>query len=481
MKFIKSTAGKITITILLFLIMLGAVFGTFCYYFSTRFFYGTVINGMNCEKMTVDEVKTMLQENILLYNLTLHERDEKTETITAFDLGMTYVDDNGVEQIKKSQKSYLWFVSFFKDSTYQVSANMTYDKNKIDTILDGLDCFNPEYVAAPTDAELIETETGYSISPETYGNTLKREETKQLILDAIDAGKTEVDFEEANLYEKPTVYSTDETLNAQMNQLNTLTSANITYDMGDNRIYTVDRSVIKNWLLQAEDGSYYLDESQVYAWVDQMAYETDTFGLAHEFTTSLGPTITLAKGGDYGWAMNESATAAALIEAIKSGTTAALEPTYMYSAMNRGINDIGDTYVEICIEEQTMWCYKNGELVVKTPVITGNHGTGFDTPSGCVWAIDGKKPNADFKLFPVTVKYWLPFNGDVGIHDASWKSAENYTKTEYLSNGSHGCINTPLDAAEKVFNAMEIGYPVIVYYSTSQPVGPVPTQEVRMG
>lgn len=481
MKFLKSTAGKVTITILLFLLLIGAVFGAFCYYFNTRFFYGTTINGMSCEKMTVDEVKILLQENILEYTLTLHERDDKTEVITGFDLGMTYVDDQGVEKIKESQKPHLWFLSLFEENTYQVSANMTYNKNNMDTILDGLDCFNPEYVVAPTNAELTETESEYVITPETYGNTLNREKVSQLIIDAVDSGKTEVDFEEADAYEKPAILSTDETLNAQKDQMNLLTSANITYDMGDNRIYTVDRSLLRNWLLQAEDGSYYIDENQVYAWVKQMAYDTDTFGLAHEFTTSYGVTITLAKGGDYGWAMNKDATTAALMEAINAGTTGTLEPVYKYTAMDRGINDIGDTYVEICIEDQTMWCYKDGQLVVKTAVITGNATTGFNTPSGSVWAIDGKKADMDFKLFPVTVKYWLPFNGDVGIHDASWKTEENYTKTEYLTNGSHGCINTPLDACEKVFNAMEIGYPVIVYYSTNQVVGTAPTQEVRMG
>ena len=36
-----------------------------------------------------------------------------------------------------------------------------------------------------------------------------------------------------------------------------------------------------------------------------MAYETDTFGLEHEFKTSLGPTITLAGGGDYGWVIGQ--------------------------------------------------------------------------------------------------------------------------------------------------------------------------------
>ena len=58
-----------------------------------------------------------------------------------------------------------------------------------------------------------------------------------------------------------TVPSTDEGLNGQLNQLNTLTSANIVYDFED-RQFTVDRKLIKSWLVKGEDGNYSLDESR---------------------------------------------------------------------------------------------------------------------------------------------------------------------------------------------------------------------------
>ena len=102
--------------------------------------------------------------------------------------------------------------------------------------------------------------------------------------------------------------------------------------------------------------------------------------------------------------------------------------------------------MEICITTQTMWCYKDGQLVVETPVVTGNHATGFDTPSGSVWAIDAKKADADLLCFRWRVAFWLPFNGDCGIHDSSWRGESEYGGQTYLTNGSHGCVNTPYDA-----------------------------------
>lgn len=43
-----------------------------------------------------------------------------------------------------------------------------------------------------------------------------------------------------------------------------------------------------------------------------MAYETDTFGLAHTFKTSFGVTINLNAGGDYGWCIDKEETTQAL-------------------------------------------------------------------------------------------------------------------------------------------------------------------------
>lgn len=58
-----------------------------------------------------------------------------------------------------------------------------------------------------------------------------------------------------------------------------------------------------------------------------------------------------------------------------------------------------------------MWCYKDGVVVVDTPVVTGNVSKGYDTPSGSVWAIDAKKHDAVLKGEGYTqpVTYWMPF------------------------------------------------------------------------
>ena len=110
-----------------------------------------------------------------------------------------------------------------------------------------------------------------------------------------------------------------------------------------------------------------------------------------------------------------------------------------------------------------MWCYENGNLVVDTPVVTGNPNKGWGTPSGGVWAIDAKKRDAilEGEGYEAPVDYWMPFNDNVGIHD--FKERYHFGSTIYLTNGSHGCVNTPYDAVQKIYETVSIGTPVIVY------------------
>ena len=474
----RKTVKKILLVILLgiVLVMLGIYLGV-SLFFHSHFFSGSRINGIDCSRMTVEQVKEEIQKHVMEYQLTLKVRGGGTEIITAEMLGLTYVDDKGVEKLMEDQNGFAWMFSLGTDKNYEMAANTTYEKAVVEEILNRLDCFQTEQVTAPADAFIQETDTGYTIVPENQGNTLKREEVKNAIIDAVDTGKTEINLEELDLYEKPSVLSSDEALNAEVQQLNTLTSANIIYDFKD-RQYTVDRSLIKEWLVKGADGNYSLDESKVSEWVKDMAYDTDTFSLKREFKTSLGPTITLPKHrGDYGWVINKNKTTQSLIEAINGGIQETRDPVYLYKGVERGAKDIGGTYVEICISKQRMWCYKDGKLVVETPVITGNHASGHDTPSGGVWAIDAKQRDRHFDRYNADVTFWLPFNEDVGIHDASWRPEAAYVPETYETSGSHGCVNTPYAAAEKIFNTVDIGYPVIVYYSTDQVVGPEPTQE----
>jgi len=124
---------------------------------------------------------------------------------------------------------------------------------------------------------------------------------------------------------------------------------------------------------------------------------------------------------------------------------------------------VGDTYIEVDMGAQHMWAYKDGALLIDTDVVTGNISRNYGTPS-MVAAIQYKDRNAVLRgdNYATPVKYWMPFYGNYGIHDASWR--REFGGTVYLTNGSHGCVNTPPAAMKVIFENIDSGTPVVLYY-----------------
>ena len=459
----KKNAKKLVLGVLVAYVAIMALgYMGVSYYFSSHFLKGTTISGIDCSNKTAMQVKKKIQKQLGQYKLRITESDGKTETIQGSAIDLTYVDDGKIDELLSSQDRWKWITAFSAKKTYELAVTTTYDEKKLTGVLDDMSCFQQENIVAPEDAYLEEQDGEYVIVPEVEGNTLDRTKVESAVKDAIENGKTEINLEELGCYEKPSVLQDDAGLIAERDAKNQLLKVDIIYDFGD-RSETLDGSVVKDWLIQDSDGNWTVDESKAAAYVQQLAYKYDTFGLTHEFTTHAGNKITL-KGGDYGWVIKKSETTAALVEYIKEGKTGTVEPVYLYEGKSRDTNDIGGTYVEISIQDQEMWCYKDGVVVVDTPVVTGNVSKGYDTPAGGVWAIDAKKHDAVLKGEGYTqpVTYWMPFNGNVGIHDAdTWRS--QYGGEIYKTSGSHGCVNTPTANAEKIFHTVEIGTPVIVY------------------
>ena len=55
------------------------------------------------------------------------------------------------------------------------------------------------------------------------------------------------------------------------------------------------------------------------------------------------------------------------------------------------------------------------------------------------------------------VKFWVPVKGGIGIHDASWR--KEFGGDIYQTAGSHGCINTPKDKMEELYDMRTDRYP----------------------
>ena len=457
------SVGKklVVLLIIVFLALAAAAYFFGAYYFSSHFLPGSRVNGFNCSYMTVPEAEELLSAKAEAFVLEIHTRGNGVEGISAKEIGLHYVSDGSVKELMKKQDRYKWFLAFNQNKSYEVERSIEYDKEKLAQAVRQLDCMQEENNIPPADAYIKETAAGFEIVPETEGTTLKRKAVQQLIAKAMSTGTSSVNLEKAGCYLAPKVYQDDKNLVKECRQINKLTSVVITYDFAD-RTERVDKDLIKTWLVKNKKGNYVLDREKVAAFVNELGYKYDTFGCTRTFLTYDGREKTIT-GGDYGWAIDQEGETEALMKAIQNGKTQVREPVYAYEGWSRASNDIGDTYVEIDLTNQRMLFYKDWLLMADTPVVTGSPDVlGNETPEGC-FAIDGMKSPAVLtgEGYAQAVTYWMPFAGNVGIHDASWRS--DFGGSIYVFNGSHGCVNTPYDQAKIIYENIGIGAPVVVY------------------
>ena len=430
-------------------------------YVGLHFYKGTMIYGVDCSRKTLGEVKQEVAERLGEYRLEIQERGEQTESISAAEIGLQFVDDGSIDGMLRAQRSYIWPVMLLMGRGTASQVAFSYDQELLRARLNTLSCMDIVRAVAPRDAYVSVTDTGFEVVQEVMGTTVDTEKTAAAITAALDAGEVTLSLEEAGCYINPELYQDNEKLQSDAAAMSELARANFTYDFGDQH-EPVNARQIEHWIVTQADGTFAIDDGLLADYVESLAAKYDTFGLPVDFYTSIGTVVTLS-GGDYGWCIDQEATLSQLKEALQSGYQGSLEPVYLYSAMSHENGGIGYTYVEVCISQQRMWCYQDGNVIVDTPVVTGNPNKGNGTPSGGVWAIDAKKRDAILtgEGYQAPVDYWMPFNGDVGIHDMQQRVY--FGGTIYLSNGSHGCVNTPYEQAEIIYNTVSIGTPVIVY------------------
>ena len=117
----------------------------------------------------------------------------------------------------------------------------------------------------------------------------------------------------------------------------------------------------------------------------------------------------------------------------------------------------------VSVAEQHLWYYKNGKLLLSTPVITGTPKS-YPTPKGTRY-VRGKDTNTRLigPTWNVHVNYWMGIDssGYYGIHDAKWK--KYFGGDVYKKDGSHGCINLPLEAMKFIFTNTALWTKVVIY------------------
>lgn len=433
-------------------------------YFKDRFFLHTQINGFDASEMKVEEVENIIADKIGAFRLEIEERGGGSETITAQQIHYRYVSKGETQAFMQSQNMFLWPLSFWKEISYTFNSSAQYDEDKLMQAIGELACLDENKVTAPRDAYIDFMDGTYYVIPEIEGNLLEREKVERVIREAVDFANTRVSLEERNCYLVPGKRQDDETLVAVCKELNTLISTNVVYMFGDNT-EVLNGETIRNWISYEDSGSVTLNEDAVREFVGQLAAKYDTADKPREFKTHDGRVVSVS-GGYYGWVLDQEAETAELAECIRSGYQGERYAVFAQTAVSWENSDLGYSYVEVDLGNQHVWMYIDGEEIVSTDCVSGDMmKSDRTTPAGTYTLYYKESPSVledEAKTYRTPVTYWMPFNGGIGLHDATWRGSFGGNINQ--SDGSHGCINLPLDAARTIYENIYAGMPIICYY-----------------
>lgn len=452
----KGNKLKVSIISIIFLVLYLGI----SIYFSTHFYFGSKINSINAFGKTVEQLDQALALKCESYTLELIGRNGVTEQIKSADIGLKYNAKEKIQDLKDKQQPFRWIHALFSSKTAEIDGIVTYDEKLLKERFDKLSCFESKKIIEPKNANFKYSNKGYVIVNEVMGTKVNSKPLYINVKKAILSGETTINLEKKNYYVNPKYNSSSkEVLNTKI-LLNKYIASKITYTFTGGK-EVLDGSTINNWITVNENLAISFDETKMKNYLAKVNDKYDTYGKQREFATSYGTTIKTS-GGDYGWLVDRRGEVAELITIIKNGQTIAKEPRYLQTAITHEINDIGDTYVEINLTKQHMWFYKKGTLIAHGDVITGNVSRNFQTPVG-VYSILYKQRNATLagEGYSTPVAVFMPFIGGIGIHDATWK--DEFGGNIYLTRGSHGCINSPPALAQKIFDNIDDGTPVVCY------------------
>lgn len=450
-------------------IILGSVVGAvlliyvgFSIFFMSHFYFNTTLNGKNVSGYSADKVFDNWEDEIGNYSLRIVESDGTESELKGSDIDMVLQWDDTIARMISKQNGFAWPAKLFNPDQNTSEAIVTFDEDKLDSALDSFPFMDKSKQIDPVDATVSDYDKndGYTLVESVPGTAIDKPALKENIEKALYGLADTYQITEGNGYLAPKIANDDEKLLAAIDTMNKYAGSEIDYEIGSEK-ETLDINTFADWLSINDNEKVEIDEEKVADYVAELGTKYNTYGKSKQLATSYGTTITMSNC-HYGWKIDAETEAAAIVDDIKGGEKVTRDLNYQYTAASHTGNDYGNSYVEINLTAQHLYLYKNGSLVIDSDFVSGNPSKGNATHTG-VFGVTYTEKNATLKgqNYATPVSFWMPFNGNEGMHDATWRSS--FGGSIYKRNGSHGCVNLPYSVAQTIFENVSAGFPVFVY------------------
>lgn len=443
------------------------------------------VYGTNVSWMSPEKAQKKIEEDFAQTKVTFEENGKTIYRTTLAEAGYSLNADQvqqELQRVRKERRPCLSLLEFPKNR--KITCDIQQQTEKQVAAFDASHLEGEKPRKAAEDAEIVfnEKTDKYEISAETAGTEIDGAKLQAKIRETLEesfekdllAGEIKVEIDE-DVYKTATVTEQQLALKEKMDLLNkrleNYPAASVTYVFGSVK-ETLNQDTIKSWIIRNEK-EIYLDEEKIRMYVAELAEKYDTKRTDRMFTTAYGYEVGMWQN-EYGYVIDQEAEYQQLCQELEEGAVTEREPVYLQKGYNRdGADDLMGNYIEVSLDNQYMWCYKNGEAVMETAIVSGKP-EGINTKTGETedWSTLRGAFELAYKASPFTlssdiygyeteVQYWMPFEDGQGFHDADWQTAFGGTVYQYA--GSHGCINMPVDQAAALYSYVEDGYPVIIY------------------
>lgn len=441
----------------IFLILMGGFYIFKSMQYQNQFLPKTTADGVSIGNKSVEEANKALQKHYQERTFTAVEDDKELFSFTGTDIGVATDFTKTLKEQLNKQQAWSWPINQFSSRDKQVALEgVSLNQEEVKKFISTLS-LDQEERKLPVNATIKKTEKDFTIQPEVKGNSFDLDKVAALIMDSVQEDTTKINMKEA--YAVPTVLADDETLRANLSKLKQLSDLSIVYQIyGSEEI--VPRETLMSWLNVDKTGDVIVDKEGITTYMQGLSDKYSTYEKARDFKTSKRGVIKVP-AGTYGWTLDVARETEALANDILLGEDIERTPRYNGSGYADDGNEFGKSYVEVDLEAQHMWFYKDGKIAKETDIISGKPAT--PTPKG-IYYVWKKERNATLtgEDYATPVDHWLPIDwSGVGIHDSPWQTV--YGGNTHLTKGSHGCINTPPGVMVEIYNQIETGTPVIVY------------------
>lgn len=431
-------------------------------YFMDHFYFRSKIGDVEVSGKSAAAAEKAVQTALDEYELVITERDGSTDSIIGDDIELSVDWKQKPESYIAKQNGFAWIIKLFAPDKHTINGTVLLNEEKLAKEIATLSCMEEKKQIAPVDATVsdYDKKKGYKLVPSVPGTAIDKETFQDVVEKSIASLDKEINLVEDGGYVQPAVADDNEKLLAAIEQLNKSLDAKITYQVG-NSSQILDAEIFQPWLYVNENLEASVKDEELSTYVKSLASTYNTCYSAKKLMTSYGQEVTITNS-HYGWKVDNEAEKAAIIADIMTGAEVTRDLNYSMVANSHEGNDYGNSYVEINLTAQHLFVYMDGQMVLETDFVSGDLKNNWGSPTG-IWGLTYKTKDAVLRgdNYATPVDYWMPFAGNVGMHDATWR--KSFGGSIYKRDGSHGCINLPWSKAKQIYEYVEKGFPVLVY------------------